>query len=400
MNRIAEFRDRFRLTQDECGLLFGRGRGTISAWESGKTAPDWNAISTIHRWEREQEHVVRAEVNRLRQSDRGNLADLDELSSWILNADATTRPRFRDPNDPNDNRFTVERGFAQRKADFLTLQRLATIGLADGGALVGDRTAEAIGTPAINARLSRLGVTYLGVSDTTDIGVPIFETELQPYWLGEGDFAPEAAATLVKLNVSFKTLGVGLVLSRQLLRLTGEAGMRAFSGAITRAMTREIDRVALVGTGIGPEPLGIANHDLVTVDTSSIDFETAFWNSVRDLEQDGIDSERLRIVAHPTLVAKLRRLNDTAAVQEDWVIKDGRQTFRGIPALSVPSFREDSLLIGDFSRVIVRLNRELDLRIFDTSRADGGHALYCFADLAIEVPQARLSFRELSGVFA
>lgn len=401
MNTILEFRDRFNLTQAEMGTILNRGRQTISNWESGRTEPEWNAIATLNRLRQEPEHVIRAHVARMTKIDRGHDVDVGELANWILESDVATRARFASENieNPGFDRFTgLERGFARREVPLATLQRLSTLGLTDGGALTAEHTAEAIGPLAINGRLSRLGVSYVTQDNIDNFAIPLFENDPACYWLGEGQDVTQADIQMARVNVDFKTVAVGLGLSRQLMRLSGDAGLRAFAGAIVRSISREIDRVALVGTGIGPEPLGIANRDIPSLDATATTWDLAFWEAVKTLELAGVDSERLRIIAHPNTANHLRRYPDPDINRVAWLMENGRQTYRGFPFLSLPNFREGSVLVGDFSSVVVRLNSKLDMRILDSHRSDGGHEVYAFADLGIEAPRAAKSFVEVINV--
>lgn len=335
------------------------------------------------------------------KTDRGR-EDVGELANWLLESDVTTRAKYASDNleNPDFERFTgVERGFARRRVDVATIERLSTVGIPDGAALTGERTAAAIGTLSINSRLSRLGVSYIGVDNIDDYGMAIFETDPVPYWLHEGESVTPTECAMARLSLGFKTVAVGIALSRRLMRLSGDGGLRSFGAAIVRSLSREIDRVALIGDGNGPEPLGIVNHPIDRQDVSATNFDTAFWNAVRDLELSGINSEAVSIVSHPNTAAQLRDLPDISSVRSDWTMERGRQTFRGFPFLSTPNFRENSLLIGDFSKVVVRLDSAVDMRILDSTRSDGAHEIYSFLDCAIECPQAELSFVELTNVF-
>ncbi len=401
--QVRRFREKFRLNQAELGTLVGRSRSAIAAYEGG-TQPVDGAVSGLLRLlsDKSPAEIVTMLSKNTSPTELSPDQEAVALERFLLEA-GESRTIQVEPNNPESDRWRFERGAATQRFHLATVARLgqSTVPANMGGTLTGDRTRDGLGPLAISSRLSRLGTTFATADGTlSDFSTAIL-SDPPTYWIREGEAMPDAAVTLAAVAGSYQTVGTNLALTRRLMRQAGPGGLRTFGQAMTRSLARELDRACLAGTGTAPEPQGILTAPGVpTLDAGATNFNTAFWQSIRDLEEAGINSEGISVVAHPRTVEKLRLLPDLAGEEKDWVIELGRQYFRGFPALSTPTCPESTLLVGDFSQVTVRVASQIELRILDGLRSDGAHLVYAFLDAAIENPYADKAFVVVNNVFA
>lgn len=403
--QIQRFRENYRLSQSQLGLLIGKSRATVASYENGATEPDGAVTGLLRLLDgRPTREIIGMMSNAQNPSELDPDLELKKLEHFLIDdAKTVSKPvRADDPESP----WRTYRGAATRRFNLATIERLgqATVPAASGGFLTTEATREALGPLAINSRLSRLGANYVGADSTiTDFRIPMI-SDPAAYWIREGEAMPEVAVSFAAENVGYTTVGTSLALSRRLLQLTAGAGMKSIAQAMSRSLAREVDRAVLIGSGTAPEPRGIVNHPgLVQLDCATASFDSRFYEAIETLENNGVNSERLSVIVHPGTKKALSQVGTDQAELEAWISTIGPrgpvQSFRGLPGLSLPNYTDNRLLIGDFSQVTVRVSSEIELKILDASRPDGAHVLFAFLDLAIENPYASQAFVELNNVF-
>lgn len=397
---LKQFRENYRLSQGEMGILLGRSRGTISSWENGQSEPDTSAVSLLRSLHGKDLREIIGVMGRSVRTNEHPDEEASRLSDWILNSPCKTQVRDLAPESP-EGRWDVTRGQASTRFPIAALTRLATVPMAQGGALVPEATKTALGPLALDSRLSRLGAVYIGAdAKTLDTVQPVFVDDVTSYWVQEGVGLPESTATLRAFSSTYSTIGATLNISRRLLRTGGPAAMQMFARALTTSIARAIDLAALTGTGIDGQPLGLVNMPITSLD--GVNAAGVFGKveaAIELLELAGVDSERLAVITHPTTKRSLYAQPLSNETVKHWKYEGGRenfQTFDGFRALAISGYPQGKLLMGDFGRVIVRISDQLDVRILDIN-SDGSHSVFVFADVSIEVPYPA-SFVEIYNV--
>ena len=399
-DRIREFRAKHKLTQEQFGILVSRSRSAVAAYESGNAEVD-GAVSGLVRLlhDRPTYEIVKMMGENLNPSEMPMDQEQKSLERF-LNEGAESKSYLVRPDDP-ESEWRTERGINTKRFRISTLERVgqSTAPMSEGGALTRENLRAAIGPLAIDSRLSRLGVRYVGSgSDRSDSKIAVL-SDPSCYWLNEADPLPEIHVSMASAATEFRTVATALALSRRLLRQTGDSGLRSFAASMTRALARAIDKAILVGSGVNGEPRGIINAELQQFDGSG-DFGEAFYSAIEQLELNGANSESLSIVVNPTTRKWLSQ--NALEAEPSWSYQmqgtPGRQTFRGYPCLSLPSVPVGSMILGDFGQVTARIADEVEMRILDSQRADGAHEIYAFADVALENPFAASAFAEVSNV--
>lgn len=130
---------------------------------------------------------------------------------------------------------------------------------ATGGVLVPTSLSSAVIDRVRNrARVLEAGATLLPM-DTDTVDVPRVAAGVQGAWKLENAPVAVADPAFERVRLNAKTLAVMVKLSYELFEdMTPEAS-DAITREITGALALELDRVALRGTGIDPEPRGIRN---------------------------------------------------------------------------------------------------------------------------------------------
>ena len=203
-----------------------------------------------------------------------------------------------------------------------------------------------------------------------------------------------------------KSLAVIVKVSRELLEdsLNIEQALEA---SFTGAMAGELDRVALVGSGVSPEPQGIygtTNVGAVSSAGTAVDWDkyidglSALWTA-----NENVCSA---IVLHPRTLTTLSKMKtgltgDKTPLQKPSVLQD-------IPIMATTSIpinlggggAESLVIMGNFSRLLIGVRSSLRVEILRELYAGNhqyGFIAHLRADIAVEHPE---SFAVLSGVTA
>lgn len=393
---IREFRARHKLTQEQFGILVDRSRSAIAGYESGATEPDGSVTGMVRLLaDKPTYEIIRMLGERVNPSDLPLDQEAKALTRF-LSEGAQSKSYPVHPDDPN-SAWRTEHGVSTKRFKLSTLRALATT---QATSIVPEAMRPAIIAPELDGRLSRLGVTYILADSVRDAQLPIL-ADGQAYWTLEGENVSTPTVTMSAVSTSWQTVGSSVAISRRLI-LQADDAIGVFARSLVRSIAREIDRAILHGTGFNGEPRGILQYPIGQVEALS-GAGPAIFDAVEDLELNGIDSERIAIVAHPSTKRRLTELADYDA-KSDWVMtlagpnQRPFQTFRGYRAIASDKYSEDKILVGDFSQCVVRLSGEVEIKLLDKHRADGAVECYAFQDVSFEMPFVEKSFVEIYNV--
>ena len=394
--RLKEFRSIHRLSQEELGILVGRSRSTIAGYENGTTEVD-GAVSGLIRLMRDRPtwEIVRQMGENVNPSTLPIEQEAKALARF-LSEGAQSKSYPVHPDDPN-SAWRTEHGVSTKRFKLSTLRAIATT---SATSLVPESMRPAIIAPELDGRLSRLGVTYIVADSMRDAQLPIL-ADGTPYWVREDANVGMPDVTMSAVNTTWQTVGSSVAISRRLI-LQADDAIGTFARSLVRGIAKEIDRAILHGTGFNGEPRGILQYPIGQVEALS-GAGPAIFDAVEDLELNGIDSERIAIVAHPSTKRRLTELADYD-YKSDWVMtlagpnQRPYQTFRGYRAIASDKYSQDKILVGDFSQCVVRLSGEVEIKLLDKHRADGAVECYAFQDVSFEMPFVEKSFVEIFNV--
>ena len=142
--QIQRFRENYRLTQAQLGLLIGKSRATVAAYESGATEADGAVTGLLRLLDgRPTREIIGMMSNAQKPSELDPDLELKKLEHFLLD-DAQTVPKPVREGDP-ESPWRTYRGAATRKFNLATIERLgegqATVGGPAGGFLAEGRYA-------------------------------------------------------------------------------------------------------------------------------------------------------------------------------------------------------------------------------------------------------------------
>lgn len=133
-------------------------------------------------------------------------------------------------------------------------------------------------------------------------------------WHTENALITASDATVGRLRFTAKTLPCLTTVSRELIEDAPNVGIE-LAKAFAKSFAIKIDRAALLGSGVDPEPLGVKNTSGITVQSMGINGAALtnydpFVDAVGTLEDNNDDATGGIIVA-PRTVRELNKLKDT-----------------------------------------------------------------------------------------
>ena len=191
-------------------------------------------------------------------------------------------------------------------------------------------------------------------------------------WRGEADAVAESDPTFGRIDFVPKTLAVMIKMSRELLEdsLNAEA---AVNTAIANALANEVDRVALLGSGAGNEPTGMANmsggineHSMATNGAAVADY-TDLLDAIQLLQEDNAGGTTAAIMA-PRTLRKYSGMVDTTGQP-----LNRPKLIENLPFLETTQVPVDqtqgtatdasSIFLGDFSDLVIGFRTRMTIQI-------------------------------------
>lgn len=337
-----------------------------SNWLSGKRC-DW-------RDQRGNPVRVLARDERMAERDSGTVSMGDLVRAQITGARNEEEKRALSEGTDSAGGYTVPTPLADR---FLDRMRAASVAIR-AGALTVPMESE---TLAI-ARLA---------SDPTVA------------WRAENASIAEGDPTFERCTFTAKTLAGGIKLSRELAEDSINVGAM-IENAFAKAMAEKLDYAAIWGDGSSNSPTGVAS----TVGINTVSIGVPF-NSYDDVI-DGIYELQLDNAADPTAMIMHPRTNAAMAKLKDgdgnplsipeMVARVPRLLTTAAPIDETEDSRTDasSIVLGDFTQLMIGMRHQLEIRVFDQPYASTGQ-LYVVAWLRADVQLAHpAAFCTLTGI--
>jgi HK97 family phage major capsid protein len=158
------------------------------------------------------------------------------------------------------------------------------------------------------------GATVLNVTASDVIRLPAIDQPVDPSgaWIPEGGTYATAEPQFRQIEIQPRTLAVKLFISRRLLMSATPDVEREVRRHLLEALMGELDRVAIAGSGIGNEPVGLLNNPDIPVVEAGPDGAAPTWDHVTQLEFEVASrSGDITSGAFLTNAAVLRKLRRT-----------------------------------------------------------------------------------------
>jgi HK97 family phage major capsid protein len=279
--------------------------------------------------------------------------------------------------------------------------------LANGGyALAPDLSARVIDRVRNNMAVMQLGATTVPML-TQQMYLARLAGGADVSWKTEGAAITESSPTFERVTLTAKTLPCLVRISAELFEDLSPEATDTIERELSLALSLELDRAALRGSGVDPEPTGIRNAAGVTVTSLGANGASPTWDNMIDavatvqasnIEPDGIiwasrtaqtfskqKDLQNRYLEPPTSLAGIKRVSSNQ-----------------IPVNLTTGTNSDTseIYLGRWSDVLVGLRTDLrfQVRVLDERYIDNlqyGLLVYLRADIALAHPQA---FNVVTGV--
>jgi HK97 family phage major capsid protein len=216
----------------------------------------------------------------------------------------------------------------------------------------------------------------------------------QPAWRLELGAVAEGSPTFRGIELKPKSLACVVKISRELLA-DAPALDGALSTAFGTAVAAELDRVALVGSGVAPEPLGIYYTDNINLVSQA--GATFAWADVLAGAQKIAQAKGPRptsLIVAPSIWTRLAGAQDD---NHQWLGPPPMLSSLGIyQTVNVPtdltSNADESLaFLGDFRTVVIALREFLSIQRLVEKYSDTGEVgllMHVRADIGVQYPAA------------
>lgn len=246
----------------------------------------------------------------------------------------------------------------------------------------------------------------LRVIEAGAITVPMTAQTLRiPRLTGEGTAAwrlENAALTASDLTfdaVTFKARSLDrlIVMSRELFEDSDPSASNVIAQAFAAQLAAEIDRVALRGTGVDPQPLGLLNTAGVPITnhgangTALPDYDWIL-DSIGTVRQNNFEPSAVLLA--PRSQTKLSKIKDTSGRYLDAPANLPKVlTTNQVPTnLTVGTSSDTSeIYVGDFSQLAIGIRTGFSLRLLTERYADNGQVAFIAnirADVQVLQPKA------------
>lgn len=214
----------------------------------------------------------------------------------------------------------------------------------------------------IGALREKLVARSLGVRVLTglsgNLSIPKYGTGLTTGWVAENSPVPEGNMTFDSVTLAPKHVGGKTEMSRQLIQQSSPDIEQLVRDDLAFLIAKQIDRAIIAGTGTNNEPLGVLNlpgiqqGTLATLDWPAV---LAFAQKLEDLEIQGGTW-----LTNATIKGKLAATLKEAGLP-GYLLEGGRLAER--PVVTSRAMPADTVLLGDFSQVLLGIWSELDVLV-------------------------------------
>jgi HK97 family phage major capsid protein len=279
--------------------------------------------------------------------------------------------------------------------------------LANGGyALAPELSARVIDRVRANMAVMKLGATTVPMA-SQQMYLARLAGGANVSWKSEGAAITESSPTFERVTLTAKTLPCLVRISAELFEDASPEAMDTVERELSLALSLELDRACLRGSGVDPEPTGILNAAGVTVTPLGTNGASPTWDNVID----AVATVRAANV-EPTGIVWASRSQQTFDKQKDLqnrylepptsLAEITRVSSNQIPINLTTGTNADTseIYIGRWSDVLVGVRTDLrfQVRVLDERYIDNlqyGLLVYLRADTALAHPAA---FNVVTGV--
>lgn len=275
-------------------------------------------------------------------------------------------------------------------------QRNQTVGTpAAGGytvatnlAAVADRFRPALKVESMGATVLRGLTGFLDLPNLAESGTAT--------WVAENGNATRSAATFEKVSMAPKTVTAEYRLSRRLMLQSNTAIEDLLRRDLGFLLAQELDRAAINGSGVAPEPRGILNTPGVeAVGTAPVYFADTTADLIAKLELDDVTGTAA-FLTNPVVMNRVRKSKDA----DDHVIPIAEmfhnsrvEVSNQVPSNIGETEDKSALIYGQWGELYLGYWSAVDILInpyHPDVASNGGALLHAFldADVAVRHPQA------------
>lgn len=216
-----------------------------------------------------------------------------------------------------------------------------------------------------------------------DIAIPKQTGGATAYWVAENSAVTESNQTFGQLALAPKTVGAFTDLSRKLIIQSAPSAETVVRNDLSRVLAIEIDRVGLHGTGVAPQPPGIAATSGIGSVVGGTNGKTITYAHVVGLETevaiDNADVGALAYITNPKVRGKLKQVYTNATYGEIPVWQDG-QGVNGVGRLNgYPAY-----VTSQVSCTLTKGNQSLSSAVFFGNWADLVIAFWSGLDILVD----------------
>jgi HK97 family phage major capsid protein len=146
------------------------------------------------------------------------------------------------------------------------------------------------------------------------------------YWIGEGQAITESDLNFGQIGMSQKTIVSRVSMTRNLLMQSSLSVENIVREDMIREIALAIDKAAISGSGVGPEPKGILNYAINSVPLATDGAAPSFADIVAmtaEIEDDNADLSTMKWLTNTKVKAKLMLTPmQSSGVEGNFVLKD------------------------------------------------------------------------------
>lgn len=214
----------------------------------------------------------------------------------------------------------------------------------------------------IGALREKLVARTLGVRVLTglsgNLSIPKYGSGLTTGWVAENSPVPDGEMAFDSVGLAPKHVGGKTEMSRQLLQQSSPDIEALVRDDLAFLIAKQIDKAIIAGTGAANDPLGVLNLAGIQVGTLA----TLDWPAVLAFAQKLEDEE----ISGGTWLTGATVKNKLAATLKEaglpgYLLEGGRMADR--PLVTSKAMPADTVLLGDFSQVLLGVWSELDVLV-------------------------------------
>ncbi|WP_342270608.1 phage major capsid protein [Rickettsia endosymbiont of Orchestes rusci] len=273
------------------------------------------------------------------------------------------------------------------------LQKLTNIA---GGYLVGT---DYLSSNFIELLRNKMLVQQMGAKVMSglqgDVAIPKQTGGATAFWVAEGQAPQHSQQTFGQVTLSPKSIAAYTDFSRKLILQASPDIENLVRDDLATTIALEIDRAAIMGNGLGAEPLGILNHNINKVTIA--DEEQIDWDKIVDLETaiaaKNADIGGLGYLCNAALRGHLKQTEKAEhTAQFIWESKGADSGFGYLNGYKVGTTNQmpaDTLLFGNFADLIIGQWGVLDVLVDPYALGtSGGIRIRLMQDIDIAIRHA------------